>query len=160
MIVTNELCTGNVHYYIYIACYMLLAHATLSASILTAPVENERLLYPITWVTVYLPLPIIIIWTLAKSRYFTRRLSNYPIPSSPGCAWTSSIVWIPFIWVSYPILSIRLQKVCEPWWIVWTLVFWPSPSSASRKYENWLNCFEKLSHTILSTNMYVNLINY
>ena len=112
MIVTNDLCTGNVHYYIY---SLLLAHATMSASILTATVENERLLYPITMShglltscpsSSYEPWP---------NRDILRRLSNDPIPSSPGCTWTSSIVRIPLIRVSYPILSIRLQKVCEPW---------------------------------------------
>jgi hypothetical protein len=40
-------------------------------------------------------------------------IPSHPPRPSPGCTWTSSIVWKPLIWSSHPILFIHLQAVRE-----------------------------------------------
>ena len=52
-------------------------------------------------------------WTRLTVWIPPQLITLYHLPPSPGRTWTCSIVWIFVIWLSYPILSIRLQGVRE-----------------------------------------------
>ena len=83
------------------------------------------------------------------------KISHLIIPSLPlhpslGGTWTWSIALRSLIWLSHPILFIRLQLVRELIQFLWDLSSnypIPSTSSVSRKYVNLANCF-KISHLI------------